>query len=59
MNFPTFLPKADPQVKYLVASSFVSGEIQEEGSAVYRMHIVAPIKFESEYLLCHIRRVGV
>lgn len=58
MNFPTLLPKADPVVKYLVASSFLSGETQLESGPVFRMHVVVPVKFETSYLLCHIRRVS-
>jgi hypothetical protein len=57
MNFPTLLPKADPLVKYLVASSFLSGRMHDD-APVFRMHVVLPLKFESGFLLCHIRRVG-
>lgn len=45
MNFTTLLPKGDPVVKYLVASSFISSEIQHQNAATYRMHVVVPLKF--------------
>jgi len=58
MNFPTLLPKSDPVVKYLVASSFRSGRLHGEEGPMFRMHVVLPLKFETGYMLCHIRRVG-
>jgi hypothetical protein len=57
MNFPTLLPKGDPVVKYLVASSFISGQINSQAAPAFRMHVVLPLKFETSYLLCHIRQV--
>lgn len=58
MNFPTLLPKHDPLVKYLVASSFLSGHLHVEDSKFFRMHVVVSVKRETGYMLCHIRRVG-
>jgi hypothetical protein len=58
MNFPTLLPKADPLVRYLVASSFRSSRLHAEDGPLFRMHVVVPVKFDAGYMLCHIRRVG-
>lgn len=58
MNFPTLLPKHDPRVKYLVASSFLSGHLHPQHPLLFRMHIVVTVKAQTAFMLCHIRRVG-
>ena len=53
----TSLPKRHPQIKYIVASSYVSASLSTEQPSEYRMH-VATLAEGGEYLLCHIRQVS-
>ncbi len=57
MNFTTHLPKRNPEIKYIVASSYLAASLAFEQPSEYRMH-VATLCDEGEYLLCHIRKVS-
>lgn len=58
MNFTTNLPKRNPEVIYIVASSYLAASISSEHSCEFRMHVAVLANGESPYLLCHIRRVS-
>ena len=57
MNFITSLPKRNPQIKYIVASSYLSASLSTEEPSEFRMH-VAVLAEGGDNLLCHIRQVS-
>ena len=57
MNFITNLPKRQPQVKYIVASSYLAASLSTERPEEFRIH-VARLAGEGEGMLCHIRQVS-
>lgn len=61
MNFSTNLPKTNPKVTYIVASTTNSSLINESEEPLFRMHVVtlhdeAPRR-ECGYVLCHILEI--
>jgi hypothetical protein len=40
MNFITNLPKSNPEIKYIVASSYLSSAEMNQNLNEYRMHVV-------------------
>jgi hypothetical protein len=64
MNFTTDLPKKNPQVTYIVASTTHthSPPIDETQEKLFRMHAVVPYQRENlqpsqSYILCHILEI--
>lgn len=61
MNFPTHLPKTEPKVTYIVASTTNCNQINESEEPIFRMHVVTLFE-EGErkkcgYILCHILEI--
>jgi len=57
MNFVTNLPKRKPEVKYIVASSYLAASLSTEEPSEFRMHVATGAE-GGEVLLCHIRQVS-
>lgn len=57
MNFITNLPKRNPEIKYIVASSYLAASLATDNPSEFRMH-VSTLSEGGEYLLCHIRRIS-
>lgn len=57
MNFTTNLPKPNPIVTYLVASSIKTGSLEYQNQEQFRMHAVIPFNTATSHILCHIKQV--
>jgi len=54
MNFFTNLPKRNPEVRYIVASSYLSSTLFKESKEEYKMHVVVLSDNSVPFLICHV-----